>query len=111
MSRKLSSLLYTSGEDLDWNEMVGEEKEEEEASADMNGGGSGDGNRSDTAADDRVVPEVKAQPSKSPEPLPEWAPESNKVQNWTEVIRNDAPKAAVNSSVATYAQVQCLFNL
>ena len=30
MSRKLSSLLYTSGEDLDWNEMVGEDKEEEE---------------------------------------------------------------------------------
>ena len=29
MSRKLSSLLYTSGEDLDWNEMVGEDKEEE----------------------------------------------------------------------------------
>merc|ERR1719385_582165 len=37
MSRKLSSLLYTSGEDLDWNEMVGEEKEEEEASVDMDG--------------------------------------------------------------------------
>ena len=30
MSRKLSSLLYTSGEDLDWNEMVGEDKEEQE---------------------------------------------------------------------------------
>ena len=35
MSRKLSSLLYTSGEDLDWNEMVGEDKEEEEEGEDQ----------------------------------------------------------------------------
>ena len=81
MSRKLSSLLYTSGEDLDWSEMVGEEKEDEEASAETNGGGGGRGDATVATAGDRTVPEVNKAEPKSPEPLPEWAPESNKVQN------------------------------
>ena len=44
-----------------------------------------------------------------PKPPPEWSPAANKVQNWTEVIRQDAaPKtsspALPAASVTTYAQ-------
>ena len=77
--------MYTSGEDLDWNEM-GLDKEDEE-----------DDPRHKSASPPSI-PEENEQALEQPE----WA--ANKVQNWTEVIRQDAPKRTVSSPVVTYAQ-------
>ena len=54
MSRKLSSLLYTSGEDLDWNEMVGEDKEEEEEEGEDQGRSDDHRSRGDSTGDREV---------------------------------------------------------
>jgi len=115
MSRKLSSLLYTSGEDLDWNEMVGEDKEEEEEEEEEDQGKSDDHRSRGDSTGDREVGSRQAKKATPPpaadppKPPPEWSPAASKVQNWTEVIRQDAaPKtsspALPAASVTTYAQ-------
>lgn len=116
IGKKLSSLLYTSGEDLDWSEMgldrdedvdVDQDEDTKKAPEDHHHHHHQNSNPSalrHSASPPPVREETESSQSSSKDEnsQPEWA--SSGVQNWTQVIRQDAPKRAVSSPVVTYTQ-------
>ena len=104
IGKKLSSLLYTSGEDLDWSEMGLDKEEEEEYNRHQENVPDRDEDKKNKLRHHSTSPPPVREElgmEETPQP-PEWA--SSGVQNWTQVIRQDAPKRAISSPVVTYTQ-------